>query len=137
MLDWLQISPAALIAIITGGSAALVSIIAVITAIYTAKKARREYQITKEGVVDGFKQAVIPSKIQLDVATSLNKFMAEVFPKLEESVKNQISPLVSANLLMLQILANTAAANKLTDEQKAQMQQIYNYLSEITIKVAI
>lgn len=137
MLDWLQISPAALIAIITGGSAALVSIIAVITAVYTAKKARKEYQITKEGVVDGFKQAVIPSKIQLDVATSLNKFMAEVFPKLEESVKNQISPLVSANLLMLQILANTAAANKLTDEQKAQMQQIYNYLSEITIKVAI
>lgn len=137
MLDWLQISPAALIAIITGGSAALVSIIAVITAVYTAKKARKEYQITKQGVVDGFKQAVIPSKIQLDVATSLNKFMAEVFPKLEESVKNQIAPLVSANLLMLQILANTAAANKLTDEQKAQMQQIYNYLSEITIKVAI
>ena len=137
MLDWLQISPAALIAIITGGSAALVSIIAVITAVYTAKKARKEYQITKEGVVDGFKQAVIPSKIQLDVATSLNKFMAEVFPKLEESVKNQINPLVSANLLMLQILANTAAANKLTDEQKAQMQQIYNYLSEITMKVAI
>lgn len=137
MFEWLQISPATLIAIITGGSGALVGMIAVITAIYSAKKAKKEYQITKEGVVDGFKQAVIPSKVQLDVSTSIIKTLNTAFPQLTEELKKQISPLISATCLILRILANTAAANKLSEEEKLQVQQIYNYLHEITVTVAI
>ena len=137
MFEWLQISPATLIAIITGGSGALVGIIAVITAIYTAKKARKEYQITKEGVVEGFKQAVIPQNIRLDATSLMAKYLSTVIPQLEGSLKKQVAPLATATLLMLRILANTAAANKLTDEEKAQVQQIYNYLNEITADIAV
>lgn len=137
MFEWLQISPATLVAIITGGSGALVGIIAVITAIYTAKKARKEYQITKEGVVEGFKQAVIPQNIRLDATSLMAKYLSTVIPQLEGSLKKQVAPLATATLLMLRILANTAAANKLTDEEKAQVQQIYNYLNEITADIAV
>lgn len=137
MFEWLQISPATLVAIITGGSGALVGIIAVITAIYTAKKARKEYQITKEGVVEGFKQAVIPQNIRLDATSLMAKYLSTVIPQLEGSLKKQVAPLATATLLMLRILANTAAANKLTEEEKAQVQQIYNYLNEITADIAV
>lgn len=137
MFEWLQISPATLVAIITGGSGALVGIIAVITAIYTAKKAKKEYQITKEGVVEGFKQAVIPQNIRLDATSLMAKYLSTVIPQLEGTLKKQVAPLATATLLMLRILANTAAANKLTEEEKAQVQQIYNYLNEITADVAV
>lgn len=137
MFEWLQISPATLVAIITGGSGALVGIIAVITAIYTAKKAKKEYQITKEGVVEGFKQAVIPQNIRLDATSLMAKYLSTVIPQLEGTLKKQVAPLATATLLMLRILANTAAANKLTEEEKAQVQQIYNYLNEITADIAV
>lgn len=122
----------------------LIAIASMITAVFNFKKAvelnkqikinadaaKQDVAITRQGVIDAFKAAKIPTEWKIDVSnkinTALNSFRDEMITliKSNQAFENDVL------LMAVKILSFTAASDKLSEEDKAKLQELIQLIDE-------
>lgn len=137
MVEWLEAHSASILAVIMslcGSITSIETLIKSLNFITTLKSElgalKKDIQITREGIVEAFKEAVIPSEIKVDISKQVNKILDSAMSEFKDILINNQEIMAKMMVYMLKIMKNTAAYNKLTDEEK---QVLNNLVSEDTI----
>lgn len=93
-----------------------------------AKKNREDVdkrlEISKEQIEEAFKNAVLPSKIKLDVSSKIEKPIKEGIEKMEENNKEYLQSVKEQNLLILKILSKFTHTKQLTEKEQEELKEI-------------
>lgn len=90
----------------------------------------KNMEITREGVIEAFKSAKLPNEIKLSITTKVEEVLGQARDMLIEEVKKNEAVRTSMMTMILKILSFTAASNKLTDDDKKQIEDMLKLLSE-------
>lgn len=122
--------------IISAGALAI-GIYSIITSFGLGKKVNKktisleqQIQITRQGIIEAFKSAKLPNEIRLSISTKVEEILTLATDKMIETIKKNEAIRTAANLMVLKILNYTAASNKLTDEERQQIEDILKVLTE-------
>lgn len=100
------------------------------------RKAKKEREVTKEAIVEGFKEVVIPKDIRINLSNKIK-------PAIQEEIQASLKPIVEAynklqsqNLIMLKIMSKFTHVEDLTDEEQKLLRELVedNSISEIDLK---
>ena len=137
MLDFLATYGADILASIIAITGAITSVSAMIRMFKSEKRIKKseaqtkeDIIITREGIVQAFKQAKIPSDIKVDISNKVDKILNKFENKLINMFKEQEQTRTDLVLFCTKIMSNTAAYNKLTDTEKQALEQIIKQISE-------
>lgn len=125
-------------------TALLIAIAGLTTAIATLRKAfntgkkvdivnmttDEKIKITREGIVEAFKTAKIPTEWKISVSKQVNETLEKWRDDFITCMKNNQSSTNAVMLMMLKILSYTAASNKLTEEDKNTINELIAVISE-------
>lgn len=96
-----------------------------------AKEAKRNkedvdkrLEVSKEQIEEAFKNAVLPSKIKLDISSKIEKPIKEGIEKMEENNKEYLQSVKEQNLLILKILSKFTHTKQLTEEEQEELKEI-------------
>lgn len=93
-----------------------------------AKKNRddvdKRLEISKEQIEEAFKNAVLPSKIKLDVSSKIEKPIKEGIEKMEENNKEYLQSIKEQNLLILKVLSKFTHTKQLTEKEQEELKEI-------------
>ena len=93
-----------------------------------AKSDKEEFQkqlaVSKEYIETSFKNAVLPSKIKLDVSEKIEKPIAEGLAKMEDNQKEYLQKIYEENQLILKILSQFTHTKKLSEEDQDKIKEI-------------
>lgn len=84
----------------------------------------KRLEISKEQIEEAFKNAVLPSKIKLDVSSKIEKPIKEGIEKMEENNKEYLQSVKEQNLLILKILSKFTHTKQLTEEEQEELKEI-------------
>lgn len=99
-------------------------------------KVQEDIVITQEGVIQAFKQAILGNDFKISINNQIDKKLTDFAEKLISTIKENEELRTRLTVLTAIILKNTAAYNKLTDEEKGEMNVLINNLGEsINIEV--
>lgn len=122
----------------------LIAIASMITAVFNFKKAaelnkqikinadaaKQDVAITRQGIIDAFKAAKIPTEWKIDVSnkinTALNSFRDEMITLIKSNQVFENDVL----LMAIKILSFTAASDKLSEEDKAKLQELIQLIDD-------
>lgn len=96
----------------------------------TQDSTMQQITITKEGIVEAFKRSKIPTELKISISDQVDKKLeawAAKFLTLFEEHERIRTELAIANT---KILAFTAAYNKLTDEEKAKIDETIRQITD-------
>lgn len=137
MLEFLEAHWQQIVTMTTAVAGAVASAVAVIRTFQTNKKLKKneekqveETQITREGIVEAFKQAKIPSEWKISVSNQVNTILKDFTEEIVKLIKSNQAISNDALVLVLTILSNTAASNKLTDEEKNRVKDVIALITE-------
>lgn len=99
-------------------------------------KVQEDIVITQEGVIQAFKQAILGNDFKISINNQIDKKLTDFAEKLISTIKENEELRTRLTVLTAIVLKNTAAYNKLTDEEKGEMNVLVNNLGEsINIEV--
>lgn len=122
------------------------SIYALVTTFKTGKKVDvnnqsllGDIQVTKEGIVEAFKAAKIPSEWKISISNQVNTILTAFSDKVLSLLKEHEGLRTDMMVMILQILSFTAASDKLSDEDKQKILDLINCVEEIdrTIDITV
>lgn len=126
MIEWLEANAPGILAVVMtlcGNITSISTLIKSLNFITTIKSElnslRKDIQVTREGVVEAFKEAVIPGEIKIEISKQVNKILSDSMQEFKEILVNNQETMAKMMVYMLKIMKNTAAYNKLTDEEKS------------------
>lgn len=97
---------------------------------------KKEVEITREGVIEAFKQAILGNDFKISINNQLDKKLSDGLSKFVETITKNEELRTKLTVYNAMILKNTAAYNKLTNEEKAEMDMLMTNLGEsINIEV--
>lgn len=137
MLEWLTTNGFTLVAGILGVLGTAGASWAVVKVFKTGKKinnainvAKEDVKVTREGIVEAFKSANIPSEFKITISNQVNQILTGFKNELLKIVKENAQYANTVMALILKILNYTAASNKLTDEEKALVNDWINQITD-------
>ena len=80
--------------------------------------------MSKEYIETSFKNAVLPSKIKLDVSEKIEKPIAEGLAKMEDNQKEYLQKIHEENQLILKVLSQFTHTKKLSEEDQDKIKEI-------------
>lgn len=80
--------------------------------------------ITREGIVNAFKQAKLPSDLKVSLSNQLRKQLDAGLKAISDEINKNEATRTAIMIAILKILNYTAASNKLTPEEKAQLEKL-------------
>lgn len=93
-----------------------------------AKNDKEEFQkqldVSKEYIEQSFKNAVLPSKIKLDVSEKIEKPIKEGLAQMEDNQKEYLQKIYEENQLILKILSQFTHTKKLSEEDQDKIKEI-------------
>ena len=126
MIEWLEANAPGILAVVMtlcGNITSISTLVKSLNFITTIKSElnslRKDIQVTREGVVEAFKEAVIPGEIKIEISKQVNKILSDAMQEFKEILVNNQETMAKMMVYMLKIMKNTAAYNKLTDEEKS------------------
>lgn len=99
------------------------------------RRFRKEKSLTKEAIVEGFKEVVIPKDLRINLSKKID-------PAIKEAIGEYMKPLIkycqkmeAENLMMLKIMSKFTHVEKLTEEEQLFLSKLLN--SEIESEINI
>ena len=144
MLEFFQTYGPSIFAGILGAGSLASAIVALRNVFKINKKVNKEtktvdekIQITQDGIVKAFQTAKLPNEIKLSLITQVKDVLTEARDKIIEEVKKNEQLRTNMMMLILKILSFTAASNKLTEDEKKQIEDMIKLISneDSTIEV--
>ena len=122
----------------------LIAIAGMITAVFNFKKAaelnkqikinadtaKQDVAITRQGVIDAFKAAKIPTEWKIDVSNKINTTLNNFRDEMITLIKSNQAFANDVLLMAIKILSFTAASDKLSEEDKAKLQELIQLIDE-------
>lgn len=137
MLEFFQLYGPSILAAIVAAGGAVTSVCAVIKMFKTEKRVKaseaqtkEDIQITREGIVEAFKKSKIPTEWKISISKQVDEKLemwAERFLTMFKEHEDLRTKLAVANT---QILAYTAAFNKLSPEQQAELNELIKQITD-------
>lgn len=123
MFDQISNSVLAILSISVGGIS-LGSLLGMIVYVaYKLAKLKKENKITKATIETAFKDAVLPKNIKLDVSGKINEPIAAGLERIKTYLSYEIERIMEGEKLILAILSKFNHTAKLTDEEKAKLEE--------------
>ena len=91
---------------------------------------RQDITITREGIVEAFKSAKIPNEWKIDVSNKIVTTLGEWRDSMLADIKKNQQFANDAMLIAIKILSFTAASEKLSDEDKAKLDEIIRLIED-------
>lgn len=142
-LQWIEINATALgilCSVIVGFCGAVAAVASMIKAIKTGKVSTAQYNelnakigITQEGIVEAFKRVQFPTAWKIDMSNKVEAKFNEMSDRLYNKLTHQDDVKTRLIIFMARIMANTAAFNKFTDEEKAEYETLLTAVNELEI----
>lgn len=124
------------LAIFSAVTACAASITGLVKVVNTSKeikqesaKTKEDIKITREGVIEAFKTAKIPSEWKVSVSNQVNKILTSFRDEMINTYKENERVRDLTMIAILKILNFTAASNKLSESEK---QEINDLIAQIT-----
>lgn len=99
------------------------------------RRFRKEKSLTKDAIVEGFKEVVIPKDLRINLSKKID-------PAIKEAIGEYMKPLIkycqkmeAENLMMLKIMSKFTHVEKLTEEEQLFLSKLLN--SEIESEINI
>lgn len=137
MLEFLSSHSVEITAIITALGGAIGAIVSLIQVFKNNRKinknnelTKQDIKITREGIVEAFKSAKIPNEWKISVSTQVNKMLVsfrDEFIKLYKENAEMSNKLLA---ISAKVLSFTAASDKLTADEKKQLQDLILLLNK-------
>lgn len=137
MLEFLSSHSVEITAIITALGGAIGAIVSLIQVFKNNRKinknnelTKQDIKITREGIVEAFKSAKIPNEWKISVSTQVNKMLVnfrDEFIKLYKENAEMSNKLLA---ISARVLSFTAASEKLTADEKKQLQDLILLLNK-------
>lgn len=142
-LGWIEAN-AASIAIICSTIVGICSVIAAVAsmlkAVKTGKISTAQYNelcekigVTQTGIVEAFKQVRFPTTWKVDLSKKVEAKFDELGNKLYNKLVAKDEEKTRLIIYMAKIMSKTAAYNKLTDEEKAELNNLLVVVNELEI----
>lgn len=140
MQEFINNYGAIIISIITFIGALATAIAAMRNGIVANKKISKlnnDIQITQNGIVEAFKKAKISPELKLSISSKVDTILNEWVNKSLKLIQDNEELRTKLAVANTKILSYTAAFNKLSDEEKAEINSLINEVTEkdITIEV--
>ena len=142
-LQWIETNSTAigiLCSVVIGLCGAVAAVASMIKAIKTGKVSTAQYNelkdqigITQQGIVEAFKQVKFPTTWKVDLSKKIDAKFEELGNKLYNKLVHQDEAKTRLMIFMAKILSNTAAYNKLTDDEKAELASLLTVVNELEI----
>ena len=122
---------------VCGAAAAITSLIKawkvgkISTAQYNELKG--EIGITREGIVEAFKTVKFPTNWKVDLSKKVETKFDELSNKLYTKLATDDAAKTRLIIFMAKIMANTAAYNKLADDEKEELNSLLTVVNELNI----
>lgn len=137
MLEFFQIYGPSILAAIVAAGGAITSVCATIKMFKTEKRVKaseaqtkEDVKITREGIVEAFKKSKIPTELRLSISKQVDEKLeawAEKFLIMFKEHEELRTKLAVANT---QILAFTAAFNKLSPEEQEEINELIKQITD-------
>ena len=142
-LEWIEANAASIgivCSVIIGICGVITALFGVVKAIKTGKVSTAQYNdlvskidVTQNGIVEAFKQVKFPTDWRVDLSKKVEAKFEELSEKLYSKLIAQDEAKTRLIIYMAKIISNTAAYNKLTDEEKAELNSLLTYVNELEI----
>lgn len=142
-LQWIETNATALgilCSVIVGFCGAVAAVASMIKAIKTGKVSTAQYNelnakigVTQQGIVEAFKQVKFPTTWKVDMSKKVEAKFNEMSDRLYNKLVQQDDVKTRLIIFMAKIMANTAAFNKFTDEEKAEYAALLTAVNELEI----
>lgn len=142
-LEWIEANAASIgivCSVIIGICGVITALFGVVKAIKTGKVSTAQYNdlvskidVTQNGIVEAFKQVKFPTDWRVDLSKKVEAKFEELSEKLYNKLIAQDEAKTRLIIYMAKIISNTAAYNKLTDEEKAELNSLLTYVNELEI----
>ena len=137
MVEFLEQYGASIVAII-------IAIAGMVTAVFNFKKAaelnkqiktnadaaRQDVAVTRQGVIDAFKSAKIPTEWKIDVSNKIDKSLSKFRDETIELIKSNQATTNDFLLMAIKILQYTKASEKLNDDEKAKLDEMVQLIKD-------
>ena len=137
MVEFIEQYGASIVAII-------IAIAGMVTAVFNFKKAaelnkqiktnadaaRQDVAITRQGVIDAFKSAKIPTEWKIDVSNKISASLSAFRDEMITLIKSNQATQNDMLLIAIKILQFTKASEKLSDEDKAKLDEFIQKIGE-------
>jgi hypothetical protein len=143
-LEWVEANASTIgiiCSIIIGLCSAIAAVASMFKAINTGKVNAANYNelknqivITKEGIVNAFEQAKFPTNWRIDLSKKVEAKFDELSNKLYDRLTKSDEAKTKLMIYLAKIISNTAAYNKLTDEEKADLTSLLTIVNELEIE---
>ena len=142
-LQWIETNSTVigiLCSVVIGLCGAVAAVASMLKAIKTGKVSTAQYNelkdqigITQQGIVEAFKQVKFPTTWKVDLSKKIDAKFEELGNKLYNKLVHQDEAKTRLMIFMAKILSNTAAYNKLTDDEKAELASLLTVVNELEI----
>lgn len=142
-LQWIEANATALgilCSVIVGFCGAVAAVASMIKAIKTGKVSTAQYTelkdqigVTQQGIVEAFKQVKFPTTWKVDLSKKIDAKFDELGNRLYNKLVHQDEAKTRLIIFMAKIMSNTAAYNKLTDDEKAELASLLTIVNELEI----
>lgn len=96
----------------------------------TSCSLEKNMEITREGIVEAFKSAKLPSEIKLSISTKVEEILGQVRDTIITEFKKNEATRSAAMLLVLKILSFSQASNKLTEDEKNKINDLLKLITD-------
>lgn len=136
-MDFIAENMAAILAVVTSICGTGVAIVSFVKMLKSEKrtvtrlvKAETDVKITREGIVQGFKEAIVTKDLKISINKQVEKILTEYNAKLVEEIRKNEERRTKMMYWCLKTLDYTAAADKLTVEQKAEINELLAMIAD-------
>lgn len=96
----------------------------------TQDNTMQQITITQNGIVEAFKRAKIPNELKISISNQVNKVLEDWSAKFLTMFEEHERIRTELAIANTKILAYTAAYNKLTDEEKAKIDETIKQITD-------
>lgn len=142
-LQWIEAnatSIAVACSVVVGICGAVAALASMFKAVKTGKVSTAQYTelnekigVTQQGIVEAFKQVKFPTTWKVDLSKKLDVKFDELTNRLYNKLIHQDEAKTRLIIFMAKIMSNTAAYNKLTDDEKAELTSLLTIVNELEI----